>query len=417
VKGILVLLGDDFRTVAEPDPRRFVVRFDSEQLTRSIHGAFNEIAEIMIDQLGRNVGLAPTAVRALPDAIGPSGSWAEIQTGHLALDFCRQRHGRSRLAHVAADLARRSCRPSGGNGIRLCRENRRMSQSLDFDPKAPARLRLAICDGLLRWVVDSLETWAAGIEQSGRNLILLAIFARSTRTYSAAVHGLGELAYGEQLMMLDRLLFDDMIDLHWVSLNPELAVERLADHDLYSRLLRADVQRKHLHIFDGQEPPKITVSNEKRKELKALFGKNGSGSWTGIRGLDSRVGSVLTCWDEPGRDMLLFWHDWIVRLQNEIVHPTSLSLTRMGLVEIHGHGEDESAEFKLGSTPAWVPQALHAAFWTYSQSLGLVVDEFHAEAKDDFRERYEAGEQAFSRADHWESVGAYEGLPPEHPDA
>lgn len=303
------------------------------------------------------------------------------------------------------------------HGIRRRLENRRVTESLKFDAKAPARLRLGICDGLLRWVVENLEDWTAGAEQDGRNLILLSIFARSTRTYSAIVHGLGERGYGEQTMMLDRLLFDDMIDLHWVSLHRELAVERLADHDLYSRLLRADVQRKHLRIFDGNKPPKITVSNEKRRELKALFGKSGSGSWTGVRGLDARVESVLSCWDEPGRDVLLFWHDWIVRLQNEIVHPTSLSLTRMGMVEINGHGEDESAEFKLGSTPAWAPRALHAAFWTYSQGLGLIVDEFQSEVRDDFRQRYQAGEQAFSRADHWESAGAYEDLPPEHPDA
>lgn len=292
-----------------------------------------------------------------------------------------------------------------------------MVQPLKFDPKAPGRLRLGICEGVLKWVVENLEGWSAGIEQGGRSLILLSIFARSTRTYSAIVRGLAEPGYAEQAMMLDRVLFDDMIDLHWVSLNPDLAVERLTDHDLYSRLLRADAQRKHPRMFDGQKPPKITVSNEKRKALKALFGKSGSGSWTGVPGLDTRVKSVLSCWDEPGRDVLLFWHDWIVRLQNELVHPTSLSLTRMGVVELNGEGEDESVEFQLGSTPGWSAQALHAAFWTYSQSLSLIIDELHPDAQVDLRERCRAGEQAFSRASHWEAVGAYEDIPPDHPHA
>lgn len=280
-----------------------------------------------------------------------------------------------------------------------------MTEPLEFDPDAPSRLRLSVCDGLLQWVVENLEAWSAGIKQDGRNLILLSIFARSTRTYSAIVQGLAEGDYGEQTMMLDRLLFDDMINLHWVSLNPDLAVERLTDHDLYSRLLRADAQRKHPRMFDGREPPKFKVSNEKRKALKDLFGKSGSRSWTGIPGLDARVKSVLSCWDEPGRDVLLFWHDWIVRLQNELVHPTSLSLTRMGVVELNGEGENESVEFQLGSTPGWMPRALHAAFWTYSQSLGLIVDEMRPSVQEE-SVRYRAGEQAFARVDYWESVGA-----------
>jgi Family of unknown function (DUF5677) len=283
--------------------------------------------------------------------------------------------------------------------------------ALKFDPDSPSTLRIGTCDALLRWVQKNLEEWTADVEQTGRNLILLSIFARTTRTYGAVVRGLAKSTYGEQAMMLDRLLFDDMIDLHWVSLNPELAVDRLTDHDLYSRLLRADVQRKHPQMFDGRKPPKIKVTNAKRKELSVLFGKSGSVSWTGVRGLDERVKAVLPCWDEPGRDGLTFWHDWIVRLQNELVHPTSMSLTRMGAVEVTNDGEN--VEWPMGATPGWMKQALHAAFWTYCQSLSLIIELFHPAATEDFRERHEAGDEAFRRADHWEAVGGYEPLPPE----
>ncbi|HEV7669988.1 MAG TPA: hypothetical protein VGS22_15815 [Thermoanaerobaculia bacterium] len=78
------------------------------------------------------------------------------------------------------------------------------------------------------------------------------------------------------------------------------------------------------------------------------------------------------------------------------------------MVEVNEDGGDESVEFQLGNTPGWFRQALHAAFWTYCQSLSLIVEEFRPQVQDDFRERCRAGEQAFSRADHWESVGAYE---------
>ena len=47
-----------------------------------------------------------------------------------------------------------------------------MTESPKFDPKAPARLRLGICDGLLRWVVGNLEAWTAGIEHPKARFIL-----------------------------------------------------------------------------------------------------------------------------------------------------------------------------------------------------------------------------------------------------
>jgi hypothetical protein len=102
------------------------------------------------------------------------------------------------------------------------------------------------------------------------------------------VRWLGQRLYSEQALMLNRALFEDMVDIHWVSLNPDLATERLIQHDKYSRLLRADVQRKWPDFFEGRKPPPIKVTNEERKELKSLFGGSGSKSWTGRCGPTDR---------------------------------------------------------------------------------------------------------------------------------
>ena len=69
------------------------------------------------------------------------------------------------------------------------------------------------------------------------NNLIATIFARSTRTFEAVVKHLGDKGFGEQGLMLDRSLFEDMVDARWVSLNPELAGERFVAHDGWTRYL------------------------------------------------------------------------------------------------------------------------------------------------------------------------------------
>jgi hypothetical protein len=230
-----------------------------------------------------------------------------------------------------------------------------MIEETPLDPKAPDRLRIGTCRAVLEWVFENIEGWTAGKSKDGADLILVSIFARSARTYEAIVRCLGERGFGEQGLMLNRSLFEDMIDARWVSLNRDLAVQRLHQHDLYSRLLRADAQRKYADWFDGRKPPAIKVSNEERKELRVLFGKSGSGSWTGVHSLDDRVDSVKACWGPEGQKALLFWHDWVQKLMNEVLHPSAFSLGRLGAPTVHRDDDDrESFEWHFGSTREWL---------------------------------------------------------------
>lgn len=127
------------------------------------------------------------------------------------------------------------------------------TEEAPLDPKAPNRLRIGTCRAMLEWVFENIEGWTAEKNKDGADLILISIFARSARTYEAIVRCLGERGFGEQGLMLNRSLFEDMIDAHWVSINRDLAVQRLLQHDLYSRLLRADTQRKYTSWFDGRQ--------------------------------------------------------------------------------------------------------------------------------------------------------------------
>jgi hypothetical protein len=202
--------------------------------------------------------------------------------------------------------------------------------------------------------------------------------------------------------MLNRSLFEDVIDAHWVSLHRELAVERLAQHDLHSRLLRAQTQRNFPEVFDSP-PPSVKVSNEERKALDRLFGKSGSGSWTGVRWLDQRVNEVKGCWKtESAQRVLLFWEAWVLKLSNEVLHPSAFSIGRLGSpTETQSGG----LEWHFGSTPDWLPQALHGAFFIFGQLVGLVIELFSPGDGQELAERMKAGDGAFERAAQWEKTG------------
>jgi len=286
------------------------------------------------------------------------------------------------------------------------------TEQTPLDPKAPDRLRIGTCRSLLEWVFENIEDWTAGKDKDGAALILVSIFARSARTYEAIVRCLGERGFGEQGLMLNRSLFEDMIDAHWVSMNRDLAVQRLHQHDLYSRLLRADTQRKYARWFDGRKPPSVKMSNEERKELRLLFGRLGSGSWTGISGLDDRVKSVKEYWEPEDQKSLLFWHDWVHKFMNEVLHPSAFSLGRLGAPTVHEDDNNrESFEWHFGSTKEWLKYSLHAAFWAFGQSVSLVIDEFAPENRSAFAERETQGNQAFRNASHWEKTGRLEAAP------
>lgn len=282
---------------------------------------------------------------------------------------------------------------------------------MDTDPPplpdgAADRLRIHSAQRLLRWATKAAEGWEP--PSLGAHWILVSLFARSTRTYEAVVRWLAERGFGEQGLMLDRSLFEDMMDARWIALNPDLAVERLAQHDKYSQLLRADVQNRFKHEFAGRKPRAPKVTPEERKRLRCLFGKSGGGSWTGIDGSD-RLKAILPSWDsEEARDTVRFWYAWAYKLQNETLHPSAFSLGRLaGPVET----EDERWEFRFGSTPDWLWMAVSAAVWAYTQTLDLMIDQLGGGDHSELNELWAHIERDLRQASYWEETGRLVQLP------
>lgn len=272
----------------------------------------------------------------------------------------------------------------------------------------PERLRLAACQRLLNWSIEKNQAWTTDHNVSGPDLLLISIFSRSTRTYEAVVRHLGNHAFGEQGLMLNRALFEDMIDMHWVSLYPKLAVQRLREHDDYSRLLRVQTAARHPDYFDGPLPAP-EISETEHKKMRKLFGDYGQHSWTGIHSLGRRVELVLPCWSAGApRSEVAWWHDWVHKLNNEALHPSAFSLGRLGSPTVN---ERDNLEWRFGSTPEWLTQALHGAMWTYSQTVGLMVSEFGIAPCEEFEALYIQINRDFHQAGHWEKTGRVEALP------
>jgi hypothetical protein len=253
----------------------------------------------------------------------------------------------------------------------------------DEDRDAALRSQLAHCQKLRDAVTEYIGNWR---ENGGRafadlpDVLIHAVFARSTRTYEAVVEHLGNRGFGEQAAMLNRSLFEDMVDAHWISLNPELAVERLRDHQRYSHALRLDVAKRFPEYFGGSlpqlEPP---MDASERKRLSGLFGRYGEKSWTGFN-LHARWKAIEGCWTNgtATRQARFFWL-WIHRTNNETLHLSSYSLANLGSPKLI----DGDLHFQLGSTEHLLGPALFCAFWTYLQTVSLLFERFELKVCDE----------------------------------
>jgi hypothetical protein len=173
--------------------------------------------------------------------------------------------------------------------------------------------------------------------------------------------------------------------------------------------LRAETQRQFSDWFDDRKPPKVKVSNAERKQMRKLFGKHGSNSWTGVTSTEQRLVDVLSCWETAAdRRQVQFWAAWVHKLMNEVLHPSAFSIGRMGTPTLN---ERNNFEWRFGSTSEWLTQALHAALWTYSQTVGLVLECYSAANREQHAELFAQAHRDFLQAAHWERTGRLEPLP------
>lgn len=240
--------------------------------------------------------------------------------------------------------------------------------------------QLAACERLRDFSLEIARPWDGRALEGPEDMIVASLFARSSNTYQALLE-LCRISFASQAAMLNRSLFEDMVDVHWVTVEPSLAVQRYEQHNEHGMMIFAESARCHPEYFDVDKLPTFDV--ERRTELDDIFGPYGSKPWTG-RDLHRRVQDIEHLWtDEDGRRHLHFFRRIIHRHNNQQLHTTADSLNRT----VRSQTETETA-FRSGPSAEGVAAALWASFWTMSQTVRLILDYFAF--PDTVRERCDA---------------------------
>jgi hypothetical protein len=247
---------------------------------------------------------------------------------------------------------------------------------------------LAACDSMRDFARALTKPWGGrtlGVNPVADTLIL-GLYTRSYSTYCAAVE-LARVGFGPQAAMLNRSLFEYMIDAHWVAAEPQAAESLIRDHHTHGRMLLADAVRKYPTFFSAIELPQF--DGAERSRLDGLFGRHGTSSWTRLSP-HKRVERIEHFWSNPDDvEALRFYRDIAHRENNQLLHPSAQSLAT-------GLGRDETGiTLEMGPGFEMLDRALYGSFWIFSQTVGLVLAHFDFDVDDETRASVFAMDPAF----------------------
>jgi hypothetical protein len=242
----------------------------------------------------------------------------------------------------------------------------------DFGPQLQA------CERLYEYAKGLTKAWPGRPLESTADGLIATLLSRSLDTFRSAVH-LASLGYGMQASMLNRSLFEDMIDVHWVATDPETAEQCYRDHHQHSRMLLADAVAKYPDYYPDIEVPDFDP--DERKKLDDFYGRWGAKPWSRIN-LHQRVKLVEHHWkDQAGQRTLHFFHDIAHRENNQVLHVSAAGLTANAELA----DEDGIFTIRIGPRPDMLKRALFGSFWIFDNTLGLIVDHFGIEVDDKTR--------------------------------
>lgn len=230
---------------------------------------------------------------------------------------------------------------------------------------------LCACDELRDYAYTITEPWEGrpfSPKEHREDGLVVTLFARSLNTFSASVH-LARSGFAEQALMLNRSLFEDMVDIHWVVAEPELAVTRYGEHHQHGKMLLADAVAKYPEHYDDIDIPEFDP--QERARLDGLFGPFGAKSWT-TENLHDRVRAIENQWpDEGSRRHLHFIRDIAHRENNQTLHVSAQALNAMVLER-----DEDGVSLRVGPSNVMLKRALYGAWWTFVQTATLLIDHF-----------------------------------------
>lgn len=238
--------------------------------------------------------------------------------------------------------------------------------------------QIRACERLYEYAKGLTKSWGGRPLESTGDGLIATLLSRSLDTFRAAIH-LASLGYGAQASMLNRSLFEDMIDVHWIATDPNGARDCYRDHHQHSRMLLADAVAKYPDYYPDIELPDF--DSEERKKLDDLYGRWGAKPWSRIN-LHQRVKLVEHHWDdEAARRTLHFFLDIAHRENNQMLHVSAAGLN----ANAEFSNDADSFAIRIGPRTDMLERALFGSFWVFDNTLGLVLDHFEIDLDDKTR--------------------------------
>jgi hypothetical protein len=200
-----------------------------------------------------------------------------------------------------------------------------------------------------------------------RFAIPVALFARSVSLVESSLL-LAEAGRGREIIILNRPLFELMVDAHWAAQDPERAEQCFVEQARHTQHLQRQYAQNHPELFPEAANADLLDAGEVR-ELGKKFGPFGHRSWTG-RSLPDRVKAVAPMFGDAAEHLQLSY-DISVKLANAEIHSTSWSLAR-ALRRVRMSDGSEHLQVHVGAEPALVVTALPQTWWVFGQLLGLM---------------------------------------------
>lgn len=225
------------------------------------------------------------------------------------------------------------------------------------------------------------------LEEPESRVVQFALLIRSPPLVEGAL-ALAEAGFGRETMILNRPLFELMLDAGWAIAEPEKANDRFLAHARYTQHLQREAAERYpeLGITPGGGPlPPAEVKSGIRD-----FGRYASDSWTGmnlkkrVHAFEERLGPR-----DSDRRQLWFAFDVLHDLNNGEVHPSSWSLGR-GLRRVPSADGAHRLQFRVGPEPELSAFALSFTWWVFVQLLDLMHD-FAGVPTDSLQEAADAG--------------------------
>jgi hypothetical protein len=255
------------------------------------------------------------------------------------------------------------------------------------------RLRIASAEELLGRGATLVDE--TGREQlGGAKVLLIAQATRAIHTFEAVI-GSCIIGRGVQASMLNRSLYEDVLDIHWVAENPDVAPRRADEHDRFMALAEHKLESK----FERTERP---LSEDEERELGHLIEQYGgpraafTADWHRAS-FDDCFQLVKDRWreHEEATEYLEYIYDVMQRRNNLMLHPSPTAFRQTFVVT-----DQRRTLNRAGPDERWI-QALKDGAGAFYMVMRVLAEEFDLDK--------EPAAESFSRTTDFLKLGS--GLP------